>query len=217
MTLRVLLVDDHEMVRAGLRAVLELEEGLEVSGEAGSGEEAVARIELGCPVDVVLLDVVMPGLGGVETCREIMDRRPDVKVLMLTSFADEEAVLSSLMAGASGYLLKNVGRADLARAIRCVAEGKKLLDPGITEKVTRKLVQLMSRSGPDGEEGPLSPRERDILRLVARGCTNRQIAQDLCLAEKTARNYVSKILDKLGLTRRSEAAAWAVKQGLLGD
>lgn len=213
MSLRVLLVDDHEMVRAGLRTVLELEEGLEVAGEAGSGEEALARLDLS-PVDVVLLDVVMPGLGGVETCREIRDRHPAVKVLMLTSFADEEAVLSSLMAGASGYLLKNVGRADLVRAVQVVAEGKELLDPAVTEKVTRKLVELMTRGGPEGEEGPLSPRERDILRLVARGCTNRQIAEELDLAEKTARNYVSKILDKLGLARRSEAAAWAAKQGL---
>lgn len=213
MSLRVLLVDDHEMVRAGLRTVLELEEGLEIAGEAGSGEEALARLDL-APVDVVLLDVVMPGLGGVETCREIRDRHPDVKVLMLTSFADEEAVLSSLMAGASGYLLKNVGRADLVRAVHVVAAGKELLDPAVTEKVTRKLVELMTRGGPEGEEGPLSPRERDILRLVARGCTNRQIAEELDLAEKTARNYVSKILDKLGLARRSEAAAWAAKQGL---
>lgn len=213
MSLRVLLVDDHEMVRAGLRTVLDLEEGLEVAGEAASGEEALARLEL-APVDVVLLDVVMPGLGGVETCREIRDRHPGVKVLMLTSFADEEAVLSSLMAGASGYLLKNVGRGDLVRAVRVVAEGKELLDPAVTEKVTRKLVELMTRGGPEGEEGPLSPRERDILRLVARGCTNRQIAEELDLAEKTARNYVSRILDKLGLARRSEAAAWAAKQGL---
>lgn len=213
MSLRVLLVDDHEMVRTGLRTVLELEEGLEIAGEAGSGEEALARLDLE-PVDVVLLDVVMPGLGGVETCREIRDRHPGVKVLMLTSFADEEAVLSSLMAGASGYLLKNVGRADLARAVHVVAEGKELLDPAVTEKVTRKLVELMTRGGPEGEEGPLSPRELDILRLVARGCTNRQIAEELDLAEKTARNYVSRILDKLGLARRSEAAAWAARQGL---
>ncbi|HXE72265.1 MAG TPA: response regulator transcription factor [Candidatus Nitrosotenuis sp.] len=212
MGIRVMIVDDHEVVRAGLQTVLDLEEDIEVVGQAASGEEALARLK-STPADVVLMDVVMPGMGGVVACREIRDRWPEVRVVMLTSFADDEAVMSSLVAGAAGYLLKNVGRADLARTIRLVAEGQKMLDPAITEKVTRKLVEAVA--GSKGPVGPLSEREQQIVRLVARGYTNRQIAEHLVIAEKTARNHVSRILEKLNLSRRSEAAAWAARQGLV--
>lgn len=211
--LKLMLVDDHEVVRTGLGTVLALEDDLQVVCEAGSGEEALARLEAQ-PVDVVLMDVMMPGMGGVAACREARDRFPQVRVLMLTSFSDDEAVLSSLVAGASGYLLKNVRREELVRAIRLVAEGHQMLDPAVTDKVTRKLVEMVTQPRAD-EEGPLSEREVEIVRLVARGYTNRQIAEELVIAEKTARNHISRILDKLNLSRRSEAAAWAVQQGIL--
>ncbi len=211
--LRLMLVDDHEVVRTGLATVLALEEDLTVTCEAASGEEALARLETG-PVDLVLMDVMMPGMGGVAACREVRDRYPGVRVLMLTSSSDDEAVLSSLVAGASGYLLKNVRREELVRAIRLVAEGQQMLDPAVTDKVTRKLVEMVTRPRSD-EEGPLSEREVEIVRLVARGYTNRQIAEELVIAEKTARNHISRILDKLNLSRRSEAAAWAVQQGFV--
>ncbi len=161
----------------------------------------------------------MPGIGGIQGCREVLDASPDTRVLMLTSCSDDEAVVSSLMAGARGYLLKNVGRADLARAIRLVAEGKKLLDPQVTEKVTEHLIKLVSSqtptSTPSPDAGPLSEREVEVLRLVAQGYTNKAIAVALVIAEKTARNHISRILDKLDLARRSQAAAWAIQHGLL--
>lgn len=211
--LKLMLVDDHDVVRTGLGTVLALEDDLEVVCEAGSGEESLARLESNS-VDVVLMDVMMPGMGGVAACREIRDRFPQVRVLMLTSSSDDEAVLSSLVAGASGYLLKNVRREDLVRAIRLVSEGHQMLDPAVTDKVTRKLVEMVTNP-PSNDDGPLSEREIDIVRLVARGFTNRQIAEELVIAEKTARNHISRILDKLNLSRRSEAAAWAVQQGFV--
>lgn len=211
--LRLMLVDDHEVVRTGLATVLALEEDLAVACEAASGEEALARLE-SSPVEVVLMDVMIPGMGGVAACREIRDRFPAVRVLMLTSSSDDEAVLSSLVAGASGYLLKNVRREELVRAIRLVADGQQMLDPAVTDKVTRRLVEMVTRPRSD-EEGPLSEREAEIVRLVARGYTNRQIAEELVIAEKTARNHISRILDKLNLSRRSEAAAWAVQHGIV--
>ena len=216
--IRLMLVDDHDMVRTGLKAALEFEEDIDIVAEAGSGEEAAARVKAQ-PVDVVLMDLMMPGIGGIQGCREVLDASPDTRVLMLTSCSDDEAVVSSLMAGARGYLLKNVGRADLARAIRLVAEGKKLLDPQVTEKVTEHLIKLVSSqtptSTPSPDAGPLSEREVEVLRLVAQGYTNKAIAVALVIAEKTARNHISRILDKLDLARRSQAAAWAIQHGLL--
>lgn len=216
--IRLMLVDDHDMVRTGLKAALEFEEDIDIVAEAGSGEEAAARVKAQ-PVDVILMDLMMPGIGGIQGCREVLDASPDTKVLMLTSCSDDEAVVSSLMAGARGYLLKNVGRADLARAIRLVAEGKKLLDPQVTEKVTEHLIKLVSSqtptSTPSPDAGPLSEREVEVLRLVAQGYTNKAIAVALVIAEKTARNHISRILDKLDLARRSQAAAWAIQHGLL--
>lgn len=210
---RVMVVDDHEVVRSGLKAILEPEGDLEVVGEAGSADEALAKVPRLDP-QVVLMDVRMGEMSGIEACRLIKSAHPHVSVLMLTSFGEEEAVMSAIMAGASGYLLKNVGRADLIRAIRAVADGQNLLDPSVTRRVMERLADLAAR-----EEGralqQLSEREREVLVLVAQGRTNREIAVALVISENTARNHVSRILDKLGLTRRSEAASFAAQHGLL--
>jgi DNA-binding NarL/FixJ family response regulator len=211
-TLRLLIVDDHEVVRAGLRTLLELEADLEVAGEAPSGEEAVRQARVLRP-DVVLLDVVMEGIGGVEACRALRSLPNPPRVLMLTSYSDDDAVVSSILAGASGYLLKNTSRAELLRAIRAVGAGQELIDPAVTGKVTRRLAQLAR--GPEPLPDPLSEREREVLALIARGCTNREIAERLVIAEKTAGHHVSHILDKLGLSRRSEAAVYAVRKRLV--
>jgi DNA-binding NarL/FixJ family response regulator len=209
---RVLLVDDHEVVRAGLRALLELEADLEVVGEAPNGEAALVLAQRLRP-DLVLLDVVMEGLGGVETCRALRSLPQPPRVLMLTSYSDDDAVISSILAGASGYLLKNTSRAELLRAMRAVAAGQELIDPSVTGKVTRRLAQLAK--APEPLPDPLSEREREVLALIARGCTNREIAERLVISEKTAGHHVSHILDKLGLSRRSEAAVYAVRKRLV--
>jgi two-component system response regulator DevR len=210
--LRLLVVDDHEVVRAGLRTLLGLEEDLEVAGEAASGEAAVVQARALQP-DVVLLDVVMDGLGGIEACRALRSLPRPPRVLMLTSYSDDDAVISSILAGASGYLLKNTGRAELLRAIRAVGAGQELIDPAVTSKVTRRLGQLAR--APASTPDPLSEREREVLALIARGHTNREIAEKLVISEKTAGHHVSHILDKLGLNRRSEAAAYAVRKRLV--
>lgn len=212
--LRVLLVDDHEVVRAGLRAVLEAEEGIEIAGEASSAREAVERADALKP-DLVLLDVRLGegDAGGIETCRELRSALPDTKVLMFSSYGERETVLAAILAGASGYLMKNVGRAQLIAALKAVGGGESLLDPSVTKPLLDKLVELSS-AGRAGD-GPLSPREKEVLQLVARGYTNKAIAAALFISEHTARNHVTHILDKLGLSRRSEAAAYAVKLGLL--
>ncbi|HLH21049.1 MAG TPA: response regulator transcription factor [Chloroflexota bacterium] len=211
-TTRLLLVDDHEVVRAGLRTLLDLEADLDVAGEAASGEAAIAEARRLRP-DVVLLDVVMEGLGGVEACRALRSLPHPPRVLMLTSYSDDDAVISSILAGASGYLLKNTSRAELLRAIRAVAAGQELIDPSVTGKVTRRLTQLAR--APEPLPDPLSEREREVLALIARGCTNREIAERLVISEKTAGHHVSHILDKLGLSRRSEAAVYAVRKRLV--
>ncbi len=211
--IRVLLVDDHEVVRFGLRSMLELEPDIEVAGEAADGDAAVKAAERLRPA-VVIMDVRMGRMDGIAACRELRSRLPEAGVLMLTSFGTDEAVLAALMAGASGFLLKNAGRADLLRAVREIAQGRSLLDPTVTGNVTRKLVELASRA-----EHPavaqLSQREREVLVLVAQGLTNREVADRLVISEATARNHVSHIFEKLGLNRRSEAAAFAVRAGLL--
>jgi DNA-binding NarL/FixJ family response regulator len=211
-TLRLLIVDDHEVVRAGLRTLLGMEDDLEVVGEAASGEAALGKARSLRP-DVVLLDVVMEGLGGIETCRGLRSLPQAPRVLMLTSYSDDDAVISSILAGAAGYLLKNTGRAELLRAIRAVGAGQELIDPAVTSKVTRRLGQLAQAPAPTVD--PLSEREREVLALIARGYTNREIAEKLIIAEKTAGHHVSHILDKLGLSRRSEAAAYAVRKRLV--
>ncbi|NNF62653.1 MAG: response regulator transcription factor [Acidimicrobiia bacterium] len=206
--MRILLVDDHEIVRQGIRALVETVEDFEVVGEAGTVEEAVKRVGLDSP-EVVVLDVRLPDGSGVEACRDIRSRFPDVKVLMLTSFADEEALMSAIMAGASGFVLKKVNSTDLLGAIRRVGEGESLLDTTMTEQLFRRLRDGKSE---DPVLSRLTDRERSILDLVAEGKTNRQIAEEMFLAEKTVKNYVSNLLSKMGMSRRTEAATYLTKQ-----
>jgi DNA-binding NarL/FixJ family response regulator len=206
--IRVFLLDDHEVVRRGVRELLEAESGgdIEVVGEAGSADEALRRVPAARP-DVAILDVRLPDGNGVEVCRDIRSRHPDVRCLMLTSFADDEALFDAIMAGASGYVLKQVRGRDLVDDVRRVAAGQSLLDPGVTARVLDRL-----RRGPDQEPGPhLTDQERRILDLLAEGLTNRQIGERLFLAEKTVKNYVSNLLTKLGMHRRTEAAVYATK------
>ena len=212
--IKVMLVDDHEVVRMGLRAILEAESDLEVVGDAGSAAVALDVAALTNP-DVVLMDVSMPDVDGIEGCRLLRERCPDAKVVMLTSFGHEDAVMSAIMAGASGFLLKNTGRAGLLKAIRTVAHGESLLDPSVTAGVLERLKVLSQREDP--EVASLSEREREVLSLVARGHTNKEIAQRLIITENTARNHVSRILDKLGLGRRSEAATFAAQHNLIEE
>ncbi|GCE48995.1 LuxR family two component transcriptional regulator [Thermosporothrix hazakensis] len=201
--IRLMLVDDHEVVRLGMRAAFELETDITIVGEASNGAEAVAKAGLLSP-DVILLDVRMEKMDGIKACREIKSQFPHIRILMITSYTDDKAVLASVMAGASGYLLKNVSRNELLKAIRAIAAGQSLLDP-------RKAQQIIKQA--PGNE--LTEREREVLTLVARGLTNKQIAEQLSVSEKTARNHVSHILEKLGLSRRSEAAAYAVEHNLI--
>jgi len=207
MTTRVFLLDDHEVVRQGLRSMIDLEEDLEVCGEAGTAEEALMRIPPTRP-DVAVLDVRLPDGDGVEVCRDVRSTHPEIRCIMLTSFADDEAVLASIMAGASAYVLKQIRGGDLLDAIRRVAAGESLLDPGVTARVLERL-----RVGNAEDDGlaQLSGQERKILDLIAEGYTNRQIAEEIYLAEKTVKNYVSNLLAKLGMSRRAEAAAYAAR------
>jgi two-component system, NarL family, response regulator DevR len=208
--IRLMIVDDHEVVRLGMRAAFELESDIHIVGEAANGAEAVAKIGVLDP-QVILMDVQMEKMDGIEACRDIKSRYPHIQVLMITSFTNDDAVLASIVAGASGYLLKNVSRAELLKAIRQVATGQSLLDP-------RQAQQVMARMTTGAIPTPgedLTEREREVLALVARGYTNKQIADTLHVSEKTARNHVSHILEKLGLSRRSEAAAYAVEHRLV--
>ena len=205
--LRVLLVDDHEVVRAGIKAMLDAQDDMMVVGEAGTAEEGIRRVGYDEP-DVVVLDVRLPDSSGVEACRDIRSRFPDVKVLMLTSFADEEALMSAILAGDSGYVLKRVKSTDLVDDIRKVGAGESLLDADMTERLFERL-----RTGP--KEDPLlsqlSNQERAIVNHIAAGLTNRQIADEMFLAEKTVKNYVSNLLAKMNKSRRSEAAAYVAR------
>ena len=206
MTTRVFLLDDHEVVRRGLRELIEAEDDLVVVGEAGTAEEALGRIPAIRP-DVAVLDVRLPDGDGVEVCREIRSAHPDIACVMLTSFADDEAVFASIMAGAAGYLLKQVRGTDLVAGIRQVGAGGSLLDPAVTARV---LERLRHRDEPD-ELSRLTKQERAILDYIAEGFTNRQIGEKMYLAEKTVKNYVSNLLAKLGMSRRTEAAAYAAR------
>ncbi|HZT64495.1 MAG TPA: response regulator transcription factor [Acidimicrobiales bacterium] len=205
--IKVFLLDDHPVVRAGLRGMLELEEDMTVVGEAASAAEALNRIPL-CSPDVAILDVRLPDGNGIEVCREVRSAVPGVSCLILTSFADDEALFSSIMAGAAGYVLKQVRGTDLVGAIRRVAAGESLLDPAVTLRVLQRL-----RAEPEDDEmlGRLTEQERRILDLIAEGRTNRQIADSMFLAEKTVKNYVSNLLAKLGMHRRTEAAVYAAR------
>jgi two-component system response regulator DevR len=204
-----MLVDDHEIVRNGIRAMLDAQDDIVVTTEAGSVREAVDEAARTRP-DVVVMDVRLSDGSGIEATREIRANRPETKVLMLTSFADDEALFSSIMAGASGYVLKQVKSGDLLRAIRAVGAGDSLLDPSVTNAVLdrlRKGKHLMK----DEKLARLSPQEERILQLIAEGWTNRQIGDELHLAEKTVKNYVSSILSKLEVARRAEAAAYLAR------
>jgi two-component system, NarL family, response regulator DevR len=204
---RVFLLDDHEVVRRGLRELLETEGDLAVVGEAGTAEEALTRIPPTRP-DVAVLDVRLPDGDGVEVCREIRSGHPEIKCLILTSFSDDEALFQAIMAGAAGYLLKQVKGNDLVDAVRRVAAGQSLLDPAVTARVLERL-----RAGPETDERleRLTDQERRILDLIAEGLTNRQIAEAVHLAEKTVKNYVSNLLSKLGMERRTQAAVYAAR------
>jgi DNA-binding NarL/FixJ family response regulator len=205
--LKIELVDDHEVVRQGLKALLDEQDDLTVVGQAATVAEAIRRVGYDSP-DVVVLDVRLPDGSGIEACREIRARWPDVKVLMLTSFADDEALFASIMAGASGYVLKQIKGSDLVDSVRRVGRGESLLDPEMTERVFRR---IRGEEPDDPLLARLSKQERKILDLIAEGLTNRQIAERMFLAEKTVKNYVSNVLAKLDMSRRSEAAAYAAK------
>ncbi|HLM63093.1 MAG TPA: response regulator transcription factor [Acidimicrobiales bacterium] len=207
MSIRIFLLDDHEVVRRGLRELLESEDDLEVVGEAGTVDEAIRRVPAAAP-DVAILDVRLPDGNGVEACREIRSHHPDTRCLMLTSFSDDEALFDSIMAGAAGYLLKQVRGADLVDSVRRVADGQSLLDPSLTAKV---LERLRHPPKEDDHLSALTDQERRILDLLAEGLTNRQIGERLFLAEKTVKNYVSNLLTKLGMHRRTEAAVYAAR------
>jgi len=206
-SLRVFLLDDHEIVRTGLRSLLEATDDIVVVGEAGTVAEALARIPPTRP-EVAILDVRLPDGSGVEVCREVRSRNPEIACVMLTSYADDEALFAAITAGAAGYVLKQVEGTNLVEDVRRVAAGQSLLDPVITERVLTRL-----RKGP--EEDPrlagLTAQERRILDLIAEGKTNRQIAGELYLAEKTVKNYVSNVLSKLGMERRTQAATYAAR------
>jgi two-component system response regulator DevR len=205
--IRVFLLDDHEVVRRGLHELLTLEGDLEVVGEASTAQEAITRIPLVSP-HVAVLDVRLPDRSGVEVCREIHDLAPETRCLMLTSYADDEALFDAIMAGASGYVLKDIRGTDLIEAIRSVAAGKSLLDPDATARV---LDRLRGEDTHDPRLDSLTEQERRILELIGEGLTNRQIGERLFLAEKTVKNYVSSILAKLGMERRTQAAAFVVR------
>ncbi len=207
MTLGVFLLDDHEVVRAGLRALLEACDDIEVVGEAATVADALTRIPATRP-NVAILDVRLPDGSGVEVCREVRSEAPEIACVMLTSYADDEALIASIMAGAAGYVLKQVGSLDLLDTIRRAGAGQSLLDPDLTERVLERL-----RDGPqvDPRLASLTPQERRILDLIAEGYTNRQIAETMFLAEKTVKNYVSNLLAKLGMERRTQAATFAAR------
>jgi DNA-binding NarL/FixJ family response regulator len=209
--IRILVADDHAVVRQGLRSFLGLQDDMEVVGEASDGAEAVDSVERLRP-DVVLMDLAMPGVDGVEAIRRIHESRPETRVVVLTSFTDDTKVLPAVRAGAVGYLLKDVEPAELASAIRTVASGQALLAPAVTARVLREV----GAAGSARADAPsLTARELEVLGLLARGLTNRQIAADLVLSEKTVKTHVSSILGKLRLADRTQAALYAVREGLV--
>lgn len=208
MTVRVFLLDDHEVVRMGLRDLLESQGDIEIVGEAATAQDALARIPALKP-DVAVLDAQLPDGSGVEVCRQVRSLVPSMRAIILTSFDDDEALFAAIMAGAAGYVLKQVTGQDLVSAVRHVASGGSLLDPDVTERVMQRL-----RDGSPGEPPELkslTAQERRILELVAAGLTNKQIGEQLFLAEKTVKNYMSSVLAKLGLQRRTQAAVLASK------
>ena len=207
--LRLLVVDDHEVVRQGLVALLDRRAGFEVVAQAGTVAESIDQARQFQP-DIVVMDVRLPDGSGIEACREIRAELPDTKVIMLTSYPDEEAVMSAIIAGASGYLLKQIRARDLVAALETVGRGESLLDPGVTEKVLERVRRMASGDVTD-ELSALTAQERKILMLVAEGKTNKEIAAEVFLSDKTVKNYVSSILSKLDLERRAQAAAFVAR------
>ena len=209
---RILLVDDHEVVRLGLKSLLERHPQFEIVGEAASAREALVQVENNHP-DVVVMDIRLPGTSGIEACEEITSRFPETRVLMLTSYAEDEMLFSAIRAGASGYILKQIGGEELVRALEAVARGEALLDSAVTQRVFQEVRRAVKE-----EEASafvhLSQQEKHVLLLVSEGRTNREIAKALFLGEGTVRNYVSSILSKLGVSNRAEAAAYAVEHNL---
>jgi two-component system, NarL family, response regulator DevR len=207
---RIMIVDDHDVVREGLLALLKRREGFDVVGQASTVQEAIAEAARVKP-DVIVMDVRLPDGSGVEACRAIRESRPETKVLMLTSYADEDAVFASILAGASGYVLKQTRGRDLGDAIAAVARGDSLLDAAVTQKVLERVRSAGQRKS-DDPLNALTEQEQKILHLIAEGMTNKQIADQVFLSDKTVKNYVSNILRKLNLTRRSEAAAFIARR-----
>ena len=207
---RLLVVDDHEIVRQGLVAMLARRPGFQVVAEAGTAAEAVEMARRHQP-DLVVMDVRLPDGSGIEACREIRAEMPQIRVVILTSYPDEEAVFSAIVAGASGYLLKQVRGRDLVAALEAVGRGESLLDPAVTEKVLER-VRRIATGGATDELAQLTAQEQKILLLVAEGKTNKEIASEVFLSDKTVKNYVSSILSKLNLQRRAQAAAYIAKR-----
>ncbi len=210
--LRIIIVDDHEVVRLGLRALLERHPSFSVVDEAGTAKEAVQKVLQHRP-EVVVMDIRLPGGNGIEACREIVSQAPETKVIMLTSFAEDDMLFEAIAAGAAGYVLKQIGGDDLVRAIESVGRGEALLDSVLTQRVFAR-VREAQRKDEQSAFNQLTEQEMRVLGLVAEGKTNREIAQALFLGEGTVRNYVSSILSKLSLTNRAEAAAYAVQHNI---
>ena len=209
---RILLVDDHEVVRLGLKSLLEHHPQFEVIGEAGTAKEAIELVGRIKP-DIVLMDIRLPGMSGIEACEEITHNFPETRVVMLTSYAEDEMLFSAIRAGASGYVLKQIGGDDLIRALVAVGRGEALLDSAVTQRVFQEVRRAVKEEEASAFVN-LSQQERHVLLLVSEGKTNREIAKALFLGEGTVRNYVSSILSKLGVSNRAEAAAYAVEHNL---
>jgi DNA-binding NarL/FixJ family response regulator len=209
---RVMLVDDHEVVRLGLKALIERRPDMEVVAEASSGAEAITKSQAHRP-DVIIMDIRLGGSSGIEACASISQLLPEVKIIMLTSYAEDEMLFAAIRAGAAGYVLKQAGGQEVIRAIETVSQGNSLLDPSLTERVFAE-VRRAARAQESAAFSQLTEQERRVLLLVADGKTNREIAQELHLGQGTVRNYVSNILSKLGLSNRAEAAAYATKHNL---
>jgi two-component system response regulator DevR len=207
--LRILLVDDHEVVRVGVRTLIEREPGMEVVGEAGSVREAVTQARQLAP-DVVVLDIRLPGGSGLDACKQIKDDRPQTKIIILTSFPDEEVLFDAIACGADGYVLKEIGSDDLIRALERIGRGESLLDPAVTDRVLAKMREVWQQERAQAF-ADLTGQEMQILAGIAEGQTNREIGKTIHLSEKTVRNYVSIILSKLDLTSRAQAAAYAAR------
>lgn len=209
---RIVVVDDHEVVRLGLRSLIEHHSQFEVVGEAANAKEALERVARLRP-DIVLMDIRLPGTSGIEACEEITTQYPETRVVMLTSYAEDEMLFSAIRAGASGYVLKQIGGEDLIKAIEAVGRGEALLDPAVTQRVFQEVRRAVKEEEASAFVN-LSQQERHVLQLVSEGKTNREIAKALFLGEGTVRNYVSSILSKLGVSNRAEAAAYAVEHNL---